>query len=134
MVSLNRSKRVSEWFPNYLKVQSLFLSIKDFESGCRNFLNHFNEGLGNQQLVYSHEMLSCVVENQTLQKPGGINEFWVDFNMKSKTISFYYVNQDSEVSNLRLISVVGKCFYHYWFEIIFSKTAQKYLKLILGQY
>ena len=99
---------VNEWFPNYLKVQSLFLSIKDFESGCRNFLNHFNEGLGNQQLVYSHEMLSCVVDNQALQKPGGINEFWVDFNMKSKTISFYYINQDTEVSNLRLISLVGK--------------------------
>ena len=98
--SLFRSKIVNEWFPNYVKVQSLFLSIKDFESDCRNFLNHFNEGLGDQQLVHSLGMLSCEVEEKVLMKPGGINEFWVDFNKRAKTISFYYVNNPSEVSFL----------------------------------
>ena len=83
-----------------MKVQSLFLSIKDFESDCRNFLNHFNEGLGDQQLVHSLGMLSCEVEEKVLMKPGGINEFWVDFNKRAKTISFYYVNNPSEVSFL----------------------------------
>ena len=82
-----------------MKVQSLFLSIKDFESDCRNFLNHFNEGLGDKQLVFSRGMLSCVVEKQSLEKPGGINDFWVDFNKGSMTISFYYVTPPSEVNN-----------------------------------
>jgi len=91
-----RKELVNEWFPNNVKVQSLFLSIKDLESDCRNFLNHFNVGLGDGQLVFSHGMLSCVVEDQSLEKPGRINDFWVDFNKGSMTISFYYITPPSE--------------------------------------
>jgi hypothetical protein len=48
----DRPKLAMTWFPNYALVQSLFIRIKDFETDCRNFLNCFNQGLGDNQLVF----------------------------------------------------------------------------------
>ena len=93
-----RSEVVSNWFPNYVKVQSLFLTIKDFENDCRNFLNHFNEGLGEKMSVCSFKLLSCRVEGRILVKPLGLNDFWTDFNLGTCSISLYYVFQEDQVS------------------------------------
>ena len=85
-----RHKMVSAWFPNYVKLQSLFLGIKDFESDCRNFLTHFNEGLSDKKLVWSFPMMFCTVEGRSLVKPEDLAEFWIDFNLGPGTVSFYY--------------------------------------------
>ena len=89
----DRMANVNQWFPNYVKLQSLFTSIKDFEPDCRNFLNLFNEGLAKQRLVWSFTMMSCSVEGQTLTKPGELAEFWVDFNLGPGSVSLYYTLQ-----------------------------------------
>ena len=86
-----RRKMVSAWFPNYVKAQSLFLGIKDFESDCRNFLSHFNDGLSDKKLVWSFPMMFCTAEGRILGKPEEIAEFWIDFNLGPGTISFYYI-------------------------------------------
>ena len=86
-----RHKMASAWFPNYVKLQSLFLGIKDFESDCRTFLGHFNEGLSDKKQVWSYPMMFCTVEGRSLVKPEDLAEFWVDFNFGPGTVSFYYV-------------------------------------------
>ena len=65
-------------------------SIKDFESDCRNFLTHFNEGLSDKKLVWSFPMMFCTVEGRSLVKPEDLAEFWIDFNLGPGTVSFYY--------------------------------------------
>ena len=95
-----RRAYVSDWFPNYVKVQSLFLTIKDFENDCRNFLNHLNEGLGEKTMVCSYKLLSCQVEGRILVQPLGVNDFWIDFNLGTCSISLYYVFDDDQVSIL----------------------------------
>ena len=96
-----RGSYVSNWFPNYVKVQSLFLTIKDFENDCRNFLNHLNEGLGEKSSVCSYKLLSCQVEGRILVQPVGLNDFWIDFNLGTCSISLYYVFDDEQVCILK---------------------------------
>jgi len=100
-----RTELSNNWFPGYVKLQSLFLGIKDFEADCRKFLNHFNEGLKEKAMVFSFKLLSCVVEGKTLVKPADISDFWIDFNLGSNSLSVYYAlndNQDSSWNVFRL--------------------------------
>ena len=92
-----RSELSNNWFPNYVKLQALFIGFKDFEVDCRKFLNHFNEGLGEQGKVFSYKMLNCVVEGQTLVKPADMSDFWIDFNLGSNSLSVYYALNDEQV-------------------------------------
>ena len=68
-----RTEQSNNWFPNYVKLQALFLRIKDFEADCRKFLNLFNEGLNEKAKVFSFKLLSCTVEGQTLVKPADMS-------------------------------------------------------------
>ena len=97
-----RSELSNNWFPNYVKLQALFIGIKDFEVDCRKFLNHFNEGLGEQGKVFSYKLLNCVVEGQTLVKPADMSDFWIDFNLGSNSLSVYYSLNDSQVCRLNI--------------------------------
>jgi hypothetical protein len=65
----DRPKLAIIWFPNYVLVQSLFIRIKDFETDGRNFLNSFNHGLGDNQLVFPLPSLTCHVGEQQMYKP-----------------------------------------------------------------
>ena len=95
-----RTELSNNWFPNYVKLQALFLGIKDFEADCRKFLNHFNEGLNERAMVFSFKLLSCVVEGKTLVKPADISDFWIDFNLGSNSLSVYYALNDNQVFRL----------------------------------
>ena len=75
----DRPKLAMTWFPNYALVQSLFVRIKDFETGCRTFLNSFNEGLGVNQLVFSIPSLTCQLGDQQVPPDQKYRQFWVDF-------------------------------------------------------
>ena len=92
-----RSELSNSWFPNYVKLQALFIGIKDFEADCRKFLNHFNEGLSEQGKVFSYKLRSCIVEGQSLVKPADMSDFWIDFNLGSNSLSVYYAFNDRQV-------------------------------------
>ena len=100
-----RQQVVKEWFPNYVKVQSLFLRIKDFETDCRNFLNLLNEGLGENCHVFSYKAISCQSEGTVMSKPDELNEMWIDINLGSKNVSWYYVLQGAKVRPLIFFSL-----------------------------
>ena len=92
-----RAELSNIWFPNYVKLQALFNSIKDFEADCRKFLNHFNEGLNEKAKVFSFKLLSCVIEGQSLVKPPDVSDFWIDFNLGSNSLSVYYALDERQV-------------------------------------
>ena len=105
-----RTDLSNNWFPNYVKLQALFLNIKDFEADCRKFLNHFNEGLREKAMVFSFKLLSCVVEGKTLVKPADMSEFWIDFNLGSNSLSVYYTFNDNQVC--RLLDYISLLYIH----------------------
>ena len=100
-----RTELSNNWFPNYVKLQALFLRIKDFEADCRKFLNLFNEGLNEKAKVFSFKLLSCTVEGQTLVKPADMSDFWIDFNLGSNSLSVYYAFTDSKVKICHLFLI-----------------------------
>ena len=92
----DRTKLAAMWFPKYALVQSLFISIKEFETDCRNFLNCFNQGLGVNQLVFTFPALACQVGDQEMFKPPDTKyrNFWIDFNIGSTSLSVYHVKEE----------------------------------------
>ena len=101
-----RAEKVTNWFPNYVKLQSAFINIKEFEVDCRTFLNLFNEGLVDQAKVMSFKVLNVSVNDQVLMKPADLHHFWVDFNLGSEAISFYYSFRNDEERNWHLFYLV----------------------------
>ena len=92
-----RSEVSSDWFPNYVKVQSVFIGSKGLEADYRRFLNLFNEGLAEKSKVFSFQLLSCVVEGQVLVKPADMTDFWIDVNLGSESMSLNYSVKDRQV-------------------------------------
>ena len=92
-----RSEVSNDWFPNYVKLQSVFIGTKGLESDYRKFLNLFNEGLAEKSKVFSYRLLSCVVEGQALIKPADVTDFWIDVNLGSESLSLYYSVKDRQV-------------------------------------
>ena len=88
-----KPEQAKSWFSASKQVQAKFLSIRSFETDCRTFLNAFNSSLGSKQLVISLPALRCTVRGQELYKPPdqGYHQFWVDFNLGSRSISMYCV-------------------------------------------
>ena len=101
-----RAEKVTNWFPNYVKLQSAFLKIKEFEVDCRTFLNLFNEGLADQAKVMSFKVLNVTVNDQVLMKPADLPHFWVDFNLGTEAISFYYCFRDDKERNWHFFNLV----------------------------
>jgi hypothetical protein len=92
----NRPKLAMSWFPKYDLVQSLFVRIKDFETDCHNFLNCFNHGLRNNQLVITLPALTCQMGQQQMFKPSDnkYRQFWVAFNLRPGSISIFHVKEE----------------------------------------
>ena len=100
-----RSEVSSDWFPNYVKLQSLFIRSKGLEADYRRFLNLLNEGLAEKSKVFSYRLLSCVVEGQALIKPADVTDFWIDVNLGPESLSLFYSFKDRQVCKLSLMIV-----------------------------
>ncbi|XP_068006133.1 synaptonemal complex protein 2 isoform X1 [Melanerpes formicivorus] len=87
-----REELACQWFSMEF-VSNAFKGIKDaeFETDCRKFLNQVNGMLGDKRRVFTYPCLSAALDNYELQIPmdENLEEFWVDFNVGSRSISFY---------------------------------------------
>ncbi|XP_042318381.1 synaptonemal complex protein 2 [Sceloporus undulatus] len=92
-----REELASQWFPMEF-VTNAFKGIKDieFETDCRKFLNQVNGMLGDKRRVFTYPCLSAILDKHELQIPADDNleEFWIDFNTGSRSISFYVAADD----------------------------------------
>ncbi|KAM5135037.1 synaptonemal complex protein 2 [Mantella aurantiaca] len=81
-------------------VSDAFKEIKDadFEADCRNFLNLVNGMLGDRRRVFTFPCLSAHLGNHKLQTPCDekLEEFWIDFNLESQSLSFYVSSDDED--------------------------------------
>ncbi|XP_031560847.1 synaptonemal complex protein 2-like [Actinia tenebrosa] len=89
-----RIECVSSWFENE-DLQNLFLNIEDkaFEAGCRKFLNKTNE---NKKGVFSIPCQMVLFGSQQipLAKDVGSGNHWLDFNLGSKTLKFFFEEKE----------------------------------------
>nr|XP_020660001.1 synaptonemal complex protein 2-like [Pogona vitticeps] len=92
-----RGELASQWFSMEF-ISNAFKGIKDseFETDCRKFLNQVNGMLGDKRRVFTYPCLSAILDNYELQIPADDNleEFWIDFNTGSRSISFYVAADD----------------------------------------
>ncbi|NXP38778.1 SYCP2 protein, partial [Leiothrix lutea] len=94
-----RGVLASQWFPMEF-VSAAFKGIKDseFETDCRKFLNQVNGMLGDKRRVFTFPCLSAALDKYELQIPldENLEEFWIDFNIGSRSISFYVAAEDED--------------------------------------
>ncbi|KAI5612383.1 synaptonemal complex protein 2-like isoform X3, partial [Silurus asotus] len=94
-----RRELADQWFSIEL-VASAFTKIQDseFETDCRKFLNLVNGMQGDDQSVYSYPCLEVFLDKHALLMPvdENLQEFWIDFNLGSQSISFYFCLADDE--------------------------------------
>ncbi|XP_025030216.1 synaptonemal complex protein 2, partial [Python bivittatus] len=92
-----RGELAIQWFPMDF-VSNAFKQIKDseFETDCRKFLNQVNGMLGDKRRVFTYPCLSAALDKHELQMPADENleECWIDFNVGSRSISFYVAADD----------------------------------------
>ncbi|KAM7404534.1 hypothetical protein PAMP_011876 [Pampus punctatissimus] len=94
-----RKELADRWF-NMQHVASAFVKIRDseFETDCRKFLNLVNGMQGDRRRVYSYPCLEAYLDKHELLMPTDekLEEFWIDFNLGSHSISFYFSLADGE--------------------------------------
>nr|XP_033486036.1 synaptonemal complex protein 2-like [Epinephelus lanceolatus] len=94
-----RKELAYRWF-SMEHVASAFVKISDseFETDCRKFLNLVNGMQGDRRRVYSYPCLEAYLDKHELLMPADENleEFWIDFNLDSRSISFYFSFSDDE--------------------------------------
>ncbi|XP_035755191.1 synaptonemal complex protein 2 [Egretta garzetta] len=94
-----RGELARQWFSMEF-VSSAFKGIKDseFETDCRKFLNQVNGMLGDKRRVFTYPCLSAALDKHELQIPldENLEEFWIDFNIGSRSISFYVAADDAD--------------------------------------
>ncbi|XP_032304427.1 synaptonemal complex protein 2 isoform X1 [Coturnix japonica] len=87
-----RRELACQWFSMEF-VSNAFKGIKDseFETDCRKFLNQVNGMLGDKRRVFTYPCLSAALDKYELQLPldENLEEFWIDFNVGSRSVSFY---------------------------------------------
>ncbi|XP_040431366.1 synaptonemal complex protein 2 isoform X5 [Cygnus olor] len=94
-----RRELACQWFSMDF-VSSAFKGIKDseFETDCRKFLNQVNGMLGDKRRVFTYPCLSAALDKYELQIPldENLEEFWIDFNIGSRSISFYVAADNAD--------------------------------------
>ncbi|XP_035199537.1 synaptonemal complex protein 2 [Oxyura jamaicensis] len=94
-----RRELACQWFSMEF-VSSAFKGIKDseFETDCRKFLNQVNGMLGDKRRVFTYPCLSAALDKYELQIPldENLEEFWIDFNIGSRSISFYVAADNAD--------------------------------------
>ncbi|KAM6404471.1 LOW QUALITY PROTEIN: synaptonemal complex protein 2 [Rhynochetos jubatus] len=94
-----RGELACQWFSMEF-VSNAFKGIKDseFETDCRKFLNQVNGMLGDKRRVFTYPCLSAALDKYELQIPldENLEEFWIDFNVGSRSISFYVAADDAD--------------------------------------
>ncbi|KAM9285203.1 synaptonemal complex protein 2 [Morus bassanus] len=94
-----RGELACQWFSMEF-VSSAFKGIKDseFETDCRKFLNQVNGMLGDKRRVFTYPCLSAALDKYELPIPldENLEEFWIDFNVGSRSISFYVAADDAD--------------------------------------
>ncbi|XP_030069314.1 LOW QUALITY PROTEIN: synaptonemal complex protein 2 [Microcaecilia unicolor] len=103
-----RGELSSQWFPMEF-VTNAFKGIKDsdFETDCRKFLNQVNGMLGEKRRVFTYPCLSVFLDKYELQVPSDekLEEFWIDFNIGSQSISFYVAADDGDDHQWETVSI-----------------------------
>ncbi|XP_077939847.1 uncharacterized protein sycp2 isoform X6 [Gasterosteus aculeatus] len=94
-----RKELANRWF-SMEYVASALVKIRDseFETDCRKFLNLVNGMQGDKRRVYSYPCLEVFLDKHELLMPADekLEEFWIDFNLESHSISFYFSLSDEE--------------------------------------
>ncbi|XP_050773724.1 LOW QUALITY PROTEIN: synaptonemal complex protein 2 [Gopherus flavomarginatus] len=125
-----RGELACQWFSMEF-VTNAFKGIKDseFETDCRKFLNQVNGMLGDKRRVFTYPCLSAILDQYELQIPldENLEEFWIDFNVGSRSISFY-VAADDEDHQWETVSIPEEEVEMYSIE---EKESKKLLTIIL---
>uniref|UniRef100_A0A8C3RK63 Synaptonemal complex protein 2 n=1 Tax=Chelydra serpentina TaxID=8475 RepID=A0A8C3RK63_CHESE len=125
-----RGELARQWFSMEF-VTNAFKGIKDseFETDCRKFLNQVNGMLGDKRRVFTYPCLSAILDKHELQIPldENLEEFWIDFNVGSQSISFY-VAADDEDQQWETVSIPEEEVEMYSLE---EKESKKLLTIIL---
>ncbi|XP_062445342.1 synaptonemal complex protein 2 [Rhea pennata] len=94
-----RGELACQWFSMEF-VSNAFKGIKDseFETDCRKFLNQVNGMLGDNRRVFTYPCLSASLDKYELRIPldENLEEFWIDFNVGSRSISFYVAADNAD--------------------------------------
>ncbi|XP_069907459.1 synaptonemal complex protein 2 isoform X3 [Oryctolagus cuniculus] len=94
-----RQDLACQWFSVDFVVTA-FKEIKDseFETDCRTFLNLVNGMLGDNRRVFTFPCLAAFLDKYELKIPSDekLEEFWIDFNIGSQTLSFYVAGDDDD--------------------------------------
>ncbi|XDV45666.1 hypothetical protein PO909_013724 [Leuciscus waleckii] len=97
-----RNELADSWFTMTF-VSSAFKKMKDseFETDCRKFLNMVNGMQGDGRSVYSYPCLQAFLDKHELLMPedGNLEAFWIDFNLGSQSISFYFCVTDKDAQD-----------------------------------
>ncbi|KAF7658588.1 hypothetical protein LDENG_00010860 [Lucifuga dentata] len=105
--STQRKELANHWF-SVEHVANAFVKIYDseFETDCRKFLNLVN-GMQENRRVYSHPCLEAYLDKHELLMPSDekLEEFWIDFNLGSHSISFYFSLADEQESQWETICI-----------------------------